>query len=71
MAEEGSLVVHKRVNRKVSSVSACEWDNDGFPMAWDIQYQRGTPLSTVVTTREFLTEFSGTETLVDIQNPHR
>ena len=71
MSEGYTPMVHERVNKKVSSVSACEWDNEDFPMAWEIQYESGVPLSTIVTTREFLTEFSGTEKLVDIRNPHR
>lgn len=71
MAEGYILIAHERTGKKVSSVSAYEWDSEDFPMSWEIQYERGVPLSTVVTTREFLTEFSGIEGLVDEQNLHR
>ena len=71
MAEGYTPIEHEQPGKKVSSVSACERDSEDFPMSWEIQYARGMPLSAVVTTREFLTEFSGTEELVDVRNPHR
>lgn len=71
MSKGYTAMVHERNNRTVGSVSACEWDNEDFPVAWEIQFDCGTPLSTVVSTREFLSEFSGVEGLVAEENPHR
>jgi hypothetical protein len=62
--------IENSVDGRKASVSAWKFDDDDYPVSWNVSYLSSSD-SEIVTTAEFVQKFEHTDDIVDEQNLHR